>query len=120
MQRTSLIGKNLLIFKVDFRYGYPIFIAGTCDINNTFHPTYCALASHEDTPCFQKFFTFIAQREIYKPFFIMADAAQSITNVASQVFPSTIRLMCWAHAIKNMDKRLKSFDAATKKNPPRY
>lgn len=105
-----------IIFKVSlFRYGYPVFIAGTCDKNNSFHPTFCALASHENEFCFQKFFEFIAQRVNCQLEFVLADGAQAITNAASVVFPNAKRLMCWAHAIKNIDKRLKQFDASVKK-----
>lgn len=45
---------------------------------------------------------------------MLADAAQSITNAAEQIFNDSKRLMCWAHAIKNMDKKLKSVDAESR------
>lgn len=116
MLRISSIGKRRKVYFITvYRYGYPVFIAGTCDANGSFHPTYCALASHEDEFCFKKFFKFIAQNATYRPTWIMADAAQAITNAVTSIFPNATRLMCWAHAIKNIDKRLSAFNSAVRK-----
>jgi len=95
-----------------FRHGFPIFIAGTFDVNNSFHPTYLAVASHEDTTCFTFFFDAISMNGLFSPDFFLADAAQAITNASKEVFPDAKRLMCWAHAIKNIDKRLKGLTDA--------
>jgi hypothetical protein len=96
------------------RHGFPVFLAGTCDKNNTFHPTYLALASHEDETCFAAFFEVIAQGG-YSPTHIMADGAYSITNASTRVYPTAKRLMCWAHVIKNVDKKLGGMSKAQKK-----
>lgn len=69
------------------------------------------VASHEDTTCFEFFFKAIAQDGDFSPDFVLADAAQSITNAAEKGFPDAKRLMCWAHCIKNVDKKLKSATA---------
>lgn len=97
-----------------FRHGFPVFVAGTIDCNSSFHPTYLALASHEDERCFTKFFEIIAERS-GQPSHILADAAYSITNAARAIFPNAVRLMCWAHVIKNIDQKLKFLDPADKK-----
>lgn len=41
------------------------------------------------------------------PTHVLADGAFSITNAVSAAFPDAMRLMCWAHAIKNVDQKLK-------------
>lgn len=66
-----------------------------------------ALASHEDTVCFKKFFEVIAQVTGHSPSHVLADGAYSITNAITAIFPDAIRLMCWAHVIKNIDQKLK-------------
>lgn len=113
-QLTNYLGKSIFIESINtfvFRHGFPIFVAGTFDVNNSFHPTYLALASHEDTLCFKFFFNAISQNGQFTPEFVLADAAQSITNAAEQIFEEAKRLMCWAHAIKNIDKKLKQVAA---------
>lgn len=97
-----------------FRYGFPVFVAGTVDINSSFHPTFLALSSHEDEHSFSEFFKIILQQTGQEPTHVLADGAQSITNAAIAIFPDSIRLMCWAHVVKNVDRRLKSLDKETK------
>lgn len=104
----------LSLTKCLFRHGFPVFVAGTCDINGSFYPTFLAVSSHEDTQCFVKFFEVILQQTGISPTYIMADASLSITNAATLVFPDTTRLMCWAHVAKNIDQRLKSLNATAK------
>lgn len=48
------------------------------------------------------------------PTHVLADAAYSITNAITAAFPSATRLMCWAHAIKNIDQKLKSLETEIK------
>lgn len=98
-----------------FRYGFPVFVAGTVDVNSSFHPTFLALSSHEDERCFRKFFEVISERTVRHPSHILADGAQAITNAAEAVFPECVRLMCWTHVVKNVDQQLKSLNVETKK-----
>lgn len=98
-----------------FRYGYPVFIAGTCDRNASFYPTFLALSSHENEACFTKFFETIAERSGQHPTHVLADGAFAITNAVTSVFPNAVRLMCWAHVVKNIDQKLKSYEPAVKK-----
>jgi len=39
---------------------------------------------------------------------LIADCAKAITNGCRQVFPHIIRVYCWAHVIRNVDKKLDS------------
>lgn len=73
-----------------------------------------AVASHEDATCFKFFFDVISNNGVFSPEFVLADAAQTITNAAKDVFPNALRLMCWAHCIKNVDKKLKGLAAANR------
>jgi hypothetical protein len=98
-----------------FRYGFPVFVAGTIDCNSSFHPTFLALSSHEDAVCFKKFFEIIEQSIGSRPTHVLADGAYSITNAVTDVFPAAVRLMCWAHVVKNIDQKLKSLGAEVKK-----
>jgi hypothetical protein len=73
-----------------------------------------ALTSHKDSICFKKFFEVIAEQIESYPTHILADGAYSITNAAASTFPDAIRLMCWAHVVKNIDQKLKSLEPETK------
>jgi len=73
-----------------------------------------ALASHEDKGCFKKFFEVIAQVTAHSPTHVLADGAYSITNAVTAIFPDATRLMCWAHAIKNIDQKLKHLEPEVK------
>lgn len=74
------------------------------------------MASNEDEFCFSRFFKIIAQGANYSPTHVLADGAFSITNAVSSAFPEAVRLMCWAHAIKNIDKQLNRMEPATKRD----
>jgi hypothetical protein len=73
-----------------------------------------ALASNEDAVCFTKFFEIIARQVGNHPTHVLADGAFSITNAVSAAFLNAVRLMCWAHAVKNVDQKLKPLEPAIK------
>lgn len=106
--------QQILILQL-IRYGFPVFIAGTIDSNSSFHPTFLALASHEDTVCFAKFFEIIAEQVGRHPTHVLADGAYAITNAVTAVFPDAIRLMCWFHVTQNVKKKLNHLRANDKK-----
>jgi transposase-like protein len=72
------------------------------------------LSSHEDAESFSSFFQIIAQAGC-NPTYVLADGAQAITNAVNKVFPEAIRLMCWAHVIKNIDKHLIGYEPAVRR-----
>ena len=93
--------------------GFPVLIVGTTDKDKKFHPFGTAVCTFEDENDFA--FIFNSVKDLlketltidYKPSILVADASSAITNGFEQAFgPFPCRVVCWAHVIRNVDKKL--------------
>ncbi|KAI6192878.1 SWIM-type domain-containing protein [Aphelenchoides fujianensis] len=91
----------------------PVIMAGTIDVKRAFHPTFVAVSSNEDEEAFKAFFRTINNVTGRAPTHLLADAAPAITNAMSAVWEECVRLMCWAHVVKAIDKKLPKKDGQT-------
>lgn len=123
--RFALTTKKLLKFAssidvlhVDATYkliwqGFPVLIIGTTNKNRKFYPLCLGVATNEQKEDFELVFNGLKENILsllevdFKPKVLVSDAAQAIKNAFLEVFGSdtTVR-MCWAHAIKNMKKKV--------------
>ncbi|KAI6242266.1 hypothetical protein M3Y99_00240400 [Aphelenchoides fujianensis] len=94
-------------------HGCPVIMAGTVDVKRAFHPTFLAVSSNEDEEAFTAFFRTINDATGRAPTHLLADAAPAITNAMSAVWEECVRLMCWAHVVKAIDKKLPKKDGQT-------
>ena len=92
--------------------GFPVLISGITDAQHRFHPVSLSLVSHERTSAYKHLFTALKEahadesgREL-EPLFVIADGSAAITATVKTVFPRCPRGMCWAHVVRNVDKKL--------------
>ena len=91
--------------------GFPVLISGITDVQHRFHPVSLSLVSHESTNAYLEVFT--AQKEALweeshrqlAPLFVIADGSPAITAASRMAFPEWPRAMCWAHVVRNVDKK---------------
>ena len=94
--------------------GFPVLMAGLTDANHAFHPIAISIVSHEDKGAYVGLLKSLkaAYHEHTNcqlaPRFVLADASPAITSAIRDVFQGCQRAMCWAHVIRNIDKKLKS------------
>ncbi|RNA06891.1 hypothetical protein BpHYR1_032210 [Brachionus plicatilis] len=121
--RNTLDTKYILsdaIYKL-FYGGFPALTGGTIDKNKNFHPFGLALCSSENNFDFAFFFRalksicFRVIDQIISPSFLVADSAEAITIGFKKVFETSKVVNCWAHVIRNSDKRLNHFVLPIKK-----
>jgi hypothetical protein len=67
-----------------------------------------ALVHGEEGDDFEAIFRSL-ESDDYRPRYLIADCADAISNGFSRVFGEPIRVHCWAHVIRSVDKRLKSY-----------
>ena len=92
--------------------GFPVLISGITDAQHRFHPVSLSLVSHERTSAYLHLFT--ALKDAYAqesgqdldPLFVIADGSAAITAAVTTAFPGCPRGMCWAHVVRNVDKKL--------------
>jgi hypothetical protein len=89
---------------------FPVVVMGTVDCNESFVLIGICICKHETqeeyTWIFENLKSYSIQNEkIFKPKFIMADAALSITSAVKNSFPDSTRLFCWFHTIINLKKK---------------
>lgn len=89
--------------------GYPVMVVGTSDKNNVFHPFAIAVCKSETTDDFGFIFTALHDLDVeWKPTVLLADGSDAITAGFQLVFGEPlIRLMCFFHVLKNIEKYLK-------------
>ena len=94
--------------------GFPVLVVGTTDLQRHFHPVSVYLCSNESTEDFIFIFSNLKESisiihfKIYSPKILVADGAEQITNAFIKVYgPDYLRVMCWAHVERAVDKRLK-------------
>lgn len=96
--------------------GFPVLLVGPTDKNKKFHPMGVCVTTGEKAVDFEFMFRSLlnASRDILgadlKPNFLICDAAKSIHNGFRSVFgESNNKIMCWAHARRNVVKQLPKF-----------
>lgn len=101
-------------YKVNWQ-GYPVMVVGTTDRNKTFHPFALAICNGETAEDFAFIFcTLHTFNPEWKPVILLADGAEAITRGFEEVFgPPQVRLMCYFHVLKNVEKYLKVIRGST-------
>ena len=102
--------------------GFPVLISGITDVQHRFHPVSLSLVSHEGTNAYLEVFT--AQKEALweeshrqlAPLFVIADGSPAITAASRIAFPECPRAMCWAHVVRNVDKKLLGVSNVDRRN----
>lgn len=113
-------------FQIDTTHGlayhnYPVHLLGFSNADRQFIPTILAVSYSEETTSFVAILDAIKQALDYSPSAILADGktsstyenrsnilgAKAITAAVTDVFPDAKRIMCWAHVLRNADKRLR-------------
>lgn len=115
----SIAKKSDKLVQTDATYklvwqGYPFLLVGTSDANYVFHPFAVAITKGEAQEDFEFLFRAlsIAIQE-WKPTVLLADGSEAITNAFTSVFGAPeVRLMCFFHVIKNVDKYLRLIEAS--------
>jgi hypothetical protein len=106
-------------YKLNFQ-GFPAFLIGVNDMQRVFHSTSLSICSGEAADDFAFVFRsvnvmidklmidklFFMSVPTYSPQILIADGAEGITNGFIAIFVLYIRIMCWAHVIRAVDKRL--------------
>ena len=89
--------------------GFPVLVVGSSDKNKKFRPMGLAVASSETTEDYMFMFNTLKQScgQNYHPAVLIADCADTIMNASVQIFGhNLVRVHCWAHVIRNIDKKL--------------
>jgi len=94
--------------------GFPVLLVGTSDKNRKFFPIGLAVTSSETTADFafifeslKKSYTEEYPGEQYEPSVVVADCADAISSAVELEFTENVkRVHCWAHVIRNVDKKL--------------
>jgi hypothetical protein len=96
--------------------GYPVFLVGINDMRRVFHATSLSICSGETGDDYAFVFwsvktmidkLFFGEISTYRPTILIADGADAITNGFIMAFGEClIRIMCWAHVVRAVDKRL--------------
>ena len=92
--------------------GFPVLISGIIDAQHRFHPVSLSLVSHECTSAYEHLFTALKEAHAdesgheLEPLFVIADGSAAITAAVKTAFPRCPRGMCWAHVVRNVDKKL--------------
>ena len=102
-------------YKLNF-HGFPVFLIGVNDMCRHFHATSLSVCSGETGEDYAFVFMsvktmtdklFFNNISTYYPSILVADGAEAITNGFITVFlVCLIRVMCWAHVLRAVDKRL--------------
>ena len=82
---------------IDIFLDFPVLIFGQILKNKKFKPMCICVSNKEDILAYQFVFEYIAENARIPPSHLMADAAQSITTAARNIFPEIIRLTCFFH-----------------------
>ena len=99
--------------------GYPILVLALSDANHKMFPCALGIMSNEDTEAFQFLFSTLQTEtekeggQRFQPSLAVADGAAAITAALRDVFgPGCRRAMCWAHVIRQVDKKILSIPDA--------
>lgn len=89
--------------------GYPVYVVGTTDRNQVFHPCGLGVCANETASDYQFIFQSLKKyNSNWNPSILLADGSAAITKGFTDVFgaPKT-RLMCFFHVLQSSEKRLK-------------
>uniref|UniRef100_A0A914WUV5 MULE transposase domain-containing protein n=1 Tax=Plectus sambesii TaxID=2011161 RepID=A0A914WUV5_9BILA len=93
--------------------GYPIIVTGCTDKSGRFHPFCLAITTAETETDFAFIFSTIKSLATqvlnlqFNPSILVADCADAIANGFSSAFSNDfVRVNCWAHVHRNMQKQL--------------
>jgi hypothetical protein len=102
-------------YKLMFQ-GYSVFLVGINDMRRVFHATSLSICSGEIGDDYAFVFwsvktmidkLFFGEISTYRPTILIADGANAITNgFIMALGECLIRIMCWAHIVRAVDKRL--------------
>jgi MULE transposase domain len=93
--------------------GFPVLVLGTVDKTRQFQHIAISVTSNEQAADFQFLFQSIKLgvseilNDQMNPKYVIADAAQAISNGFLACFENARVIMCWAHAKKNIDAKTK-------------
>jgi len=111
--RLQELKDKAVTLQVDATYkllwqGFPVLVAGCSDQNRVFHPVTIAVCTGETAEDFRFLFESLKQNNpSYCPQAIVADCSDAISKACFDAFDdNVIRIFCWAHVIRNVDKRL--------------
>lgn len=97
--------------------GFPVLVVGTTDMNRKFHLIGLAVCRNEQEDDFKFLFESVkvsAHKLIgvrVAPTVLVSDAAPAIGNAFKNAFgEQVIIVMCWAHAFKNLQKKINLVD----------
>jgi hypothetical protein len=85
-----------------------LFGANTYDTGTKFVGIGVVISSNEDKPTYDFLLKFVKDRSKIPPAAIMADGSAAVTASCKDILPQSERLMCWYHASKKIQDRLKS------------
>jgi len=86
--------------------GYPVFVIGSSDKRNVFHPIAIGVCGHENADDFE--FIFNTLRNFgYNPEYLMCDDADAIRNGAKRVWSNIKCGMCFSHVFMNSERSSK-------------
>ena len=93
--------------------GHPVLIFGGSDAHKVFHPYAIAVLESEVQPEISyilkefKRVSLVLSNQNFSPECLISDAAASIKNAFLEIFGKEKKVrMCWAHVIRNIDKKL--------------
>ena len=93
--------------------GYPVIVTGCTDKSGWFHPFCLAITTAETETDFAFIFSTIKSLATqllnlqFNPSILVADCADAIANGFSSAFSNDfVRVNCWAHVHRNMQKQL--------------
>jgi hypothetical protein len=99
-------------YKLNFQ-GFPVFLIGVNDMQRVFHSTSLSICSGETADDFAFVVhsvkvmidkLFFMSVPTYSPQILIADGAEEITNGFIAIFVLYIRIMCWAHVIRAVER----------------
>ena len=82
-----------------------VWLFGILLKNSSFQPVGEMVSSNETAEDVKYLLQAIKDSSKKDPKYVMADGAQSISKAVSEVFPDSIRLMCWFHVAQNLKKQ---------------
>ena len=89
-----------------------MLISGIIDTQHQFYPVSLSLVSDECTSAYLHLFTALKDAYVQEsgrdldPLFVIADGFVAMIATMTTTFLGCLRGMCWAHVVRNVDKKL--------------
>ena len=103
------------------RNGFCLLTLGTENSSHNFRFIACVITSHEDGNSYERFLKRIkiALKDIFdfnwNPSWAVSDAADSIANALSKIFPQTEHIRCYFHTVKAVRDKITRWKINTEK-----